>query len=399
MKMNRQINRRQFLRGVGAVTVLVIGGGVYRAVDQGVFAAGTGPAYAPWTDWRTAPADGPLRLVQSAILAANPHNTQPWLFRVSDNQIELFADTSRHLGTMDPYLREMHIGLGCAVENMLLTAAAMGYAVGLTLTDGELALPSATPQMEKVATLQLTAAAAQSTPLYDAIPNRHTNRYNYDRTRAVAAPLLAEMNTLVKSEAAVQLFTYQKGSAAFQTVAAATVASTEAIIADHEMAYDSFRWIDRSWQAVQQEKDGPYIDTAGVPGYLRTIVKLLPPTSQAQIDAGWLSGTQAAMENTAVLGFLAVPQLYDRANNLRVGRVWQRLHLWATVNGLAMQPINQLPEVVDRDRQLGRAAATAALMDTLTADPTWRPTFAFRLGYPLNEILPSARRPVAEVLI
>ena len=33
-------------------------------------------------------------------------------------QIELYADTVRNLGTFDPYLREMHIGLGCAVENM-----------------------------------------------------------------------------------------------------------------------------------------------------------------------------------------------------------------------------------------------------------------------------------------
>jgi hypothetical protein len=392
-----KMNRRQFLQGIGAVTVLVVGGGVYRAVDQGVFAAGTGPAYAAWTDWPSA-AEGPLRLVQAAILAANPHNTQPWLFRVTDEQIDLYADSNRHLGAMDPYLREMHIGLGCAVENMLLRAAAAGYTVDLTLADGALQPPIATPEPAHVATLRLAPGAVQPSPLYDAIPRRHTNRYNYDNTRMVAQPLLTEMAALIDDET-VRLFTYSKGEATFQRVAAATVTATEAIIADHEMAYDSYRWIDQTWQEVQTEKDGPYIDTAGVPSYLRGLVKVLPATSQQQVDAGWLSSTRSTLQNTAVLGFLAVPDLYEQAGALRVGQSWQRLHLWATVNGLAMQPINQLPEVVDRDRQLGRTSATPTFLAELTGDAAWRPTFAFRMGYPINEVLPSTRRPVEDVLI
>ena len=31
----------------------------------------------------------------------------------------LLADTARNLGSFDPYLRELHIGLGCAIENMV----------------------------------------------------------------------------------------------------------------------------------------------------------------------------------------------------------------------------------------------------------------------------------------
>jgi hypothetical protein len=34
------ISRRSFLKGAGAVTVLVAGGDVWRAVDQGVFSSG-----------------------------------------------------------------------------------------------------------------------------------------------------------------------------------------------------------------------------------------------------------------------------------------------------------------------------------------------------------------------
>ena len=71
------MNRRLFLRSAGVVTVLVAGGGVWRAYDQGVISAGKGPAYEPWNDWRSHPNEGALALVRAAILAASPHNTQP----------------------------------------------------------------------------------------------------------------------------------------------------------------------------------------------------------------------------------------------------------------------------------------------------------------------------------
>ena len=78
------MKRRTFLKGAGALTVLVAGSGVWRAYDQGIFSIGQGPAYEPWKNWRTDASEGPLALVRAAILAANPHNTQPWLFKVMD---------------------------------------------------------------------------------------------------------------------------------------------------------------------------------------------------------------------------------------------------------------------------------------------------------------------------
>jgi hypothetical protein len=123
----RLVKRRSFLKGAGVVTVVVVGGGVWRAYDHGVFSAGEGPAYEPWKNWRD-PNDGPLNLVRAAILAASPHNTQPWLFKVSSSSIELHIDTQRNVGALDPYLREEHIGIGCALENLMLAAPANGYA-------------------------------------------------------------------------------------------------------------------------------------------------------------------------------------------------------------------------------------------------------------------------------
>ena len=389
------LNRRTFLKRTGAATlVLFAGGGTYRAVDQGVFASGQGEAYEPWREWRTQPEPGPLRLVQSAILASNPHNTQPWLFRVREGSVELFADTSRHLGAMDPFLREMHLGLGCALENMMLTARAEGYEVELRLEPGTLTGPSET-EFVKVATLNLSPAEKETSPLYAAIPARHTDRSSY-APQEVEAERLEAMRALTGAN--TKLFLFEAG-AVFDLFAEETVNATETIIADEIMSKDSHAWFDKNWREVQRDKDGPFIDTSSVPPLLRAAVKMLPPTSDQMLDDGWLSSTKITLATTPVLGLLAVRGLYDKPQTLQAGRAWQRLHLWMAANGLAAQPVNQMLEVVDRERQLGQRAQMANVLDELTGDPAWRSTFAFRLGYPNTDALPSARRPVSEVLV
>lgn len=100
--------------------VVGAGGLSYRAYDQGVFEAGEGGAYAAWESWESG--RGPLALVSAAVLAANPHDTQAWVFRTTTTSVDVFADRARSLGSIDLYDRELHTGLGCALENLLQAA-------------------------------------------------------------------------------------------------------------------------------------------------------------------------------------------------------------------------------------------------------------------------------------
>ena len=172
------MQRRAFLKSAGVVTVIVVGGGVWRAYDRGVFSVGEGPAFQPWKDWQETK-DTPLGLVRAAILAASPHNTQPWLFKVTNSSISLYLDSQRNPGALDPYLREEHIGMGCALENLMLAAAANGYDATATLLPGKLTQTMAYPKHELVAQVGLAPGQKQQSELYDAIPHRHTNRNPY----------------------------------------------------------------------------------------------------------------------------------------------------------------------------------------------------------------------------
>jgi hypothetical protein len=130
-----RVTRRTVLKGLGAggITVVVAGAGVvsYRTLDNGVLDPGSGRPYEAWDSWRDEP--GLAGVVAAAVLAANPHNTQPWRFQVTSDQIDLFSDASRRMPEMDPLLREHHAGIGCALENLLLAAAARGYHTELSL--------------------------------------------------------------------------------------------------------------------------------------------------------------------------------------------------------------------------------------------------------------------------
>ncbi|CAN0508840.1 unnamed protein product, partial [Laminaria digitata] len=113
-----RLNRRNFLSaGAWGATVLSLPACGYYSAEQG-------DAYAPWDFDQTGTPQ--LVAVRAAILAASPHNTQPWRFETTADRIDLFAEPSRELGAMDPLGREQHIGLGCALENMVLAVQDRG---------------------------------------------------------------------------------------------------------------------------------------------------------------------------------------------------------------------------------------------------------------------------------
>ena len=127
---------------------------------------------------------------------------------------------------------------------------------------------------------------------------------------------------------------------------------------------------------------------------------MMPPPGADAAGKFWLGLTRDVHAVASPLfGLIAVRDRLDRLQSMRAGRLWQRVHLWATSQGLAAQPINQPVEVIDRERVLSKPALQAKILAELIGDPSWQPTFMFRMGYPTREMPPSPRRSVDDVLL
>src|SRR5450631_3558143 len=279
--LSTPIDRRGFLKiaglGAGSLALAGVGGLTWRAVDGGVFATGTGPAYAAW-DQLGPSGHGSLGMVRAAVLAANAHNAQPWHFRVATDRIDLFADTSRSLGTMDPLGREMHISLGCALENLALAGPANGKAPTVSL------LPDPADPTH-IARVDLVATQQPASGLFAAIPNRHTNRGAYDTAQPVTQKQLDALGGLIDVPG-IELvwFTQAADKRRFGDL---TMRATEAIIADPQQSADDFAWYRTNWHEIQAKKDGITVDPSGKSLLIRDLAKVLP-VSREQNNDGWL---------------------------------------------------------------------------------------------------------------
>lgn len=379
-----RLNRRTLVKAGAAGVLVVAGTGSLRAYDQGVFTTGEGPAYDPWRAWPPyVQRDGIAALVGAAILAANPHNTQAWQFALSTDRIEIHSDLSRAGGALDPFLREHTIGLGCALENLVLAARANGYEPAITY---ELDHPD---QGATIATDLLPIAPSPS-ELYDAIPKRHTNRGPY-RNEVLAPETLASLETQIAdlSGVAVQWFTSDEERAQFATL---VIDANDAIDRDDDQSDETRTWFRTSWDAIQKYRDGLTIDTGGMSALTRVIGKMIPGRFVP------LDIPEGPIKGTPVFGLLVVTDDSDRTQQLNGGRAWQRLHLWATANGLAMQPVDSPLVRADRERSLGLSPDIGARMEALVRDGL-RPILPFRLGYPERTAELAPRRSVASVIV
>lgn len=374
-------DRRRFLAAaVASAGILALGGCRYYRPSEGA-------AYEPW-DFPGDHDDPRLHLVHAALLAANPHNTQPWLFRLPEaNVVELWVALERNIGAVDPLQREMYIGLGCALENLRLAADAIGRPVAVELLP-EAELP------ELAARVRLGTAAPARSELYEAISTRHTNRGRYGDF-SLDPRIADELHALVEefTDVRLHLLTSRDDKAAFADL---TVEATEAFIADAQMLADSDAWFRHTPEEILEHRDGVTLDAQSLGATTTFFAKSGQEVQGERGGRYWLRSTERVHTGPcSAFAILSTPGA-SRAEALRSGQAYQRLALWLEANGLASHPLSQSAELRDRELELGReprfGTRLAALVDGRHAQ------MPFRLGYAMEPANPAPRRPVEWVV-
>ncbi|GAA3602496.1 Acg family FMN-binding oxidoreductase [Microlunatus ginsengisoli] len=347
-------------------------------------------AYGAWYYWQEA--TGAQALVAAAVLAPSPHNNQPWTFRIDEGGIEIWPDESQRLGTLDPTDRELHISLGTAVENLVLTAAARGSATRVTVVDDPVHV-----RIDLEPAPGALAGPGDRPRLYEAIGERRTNRGPFTEV-AVPAGLLADFSRQAGPTDGldVRWLTDWSQRDAFGEL---LVEAAEAVAADAQQSADNYRWYRHGVGDIVRNPEGLTQDAQGLGAVKRAIAKALPPGSREEVDRFWVKQTKTVHTATASAYGLVLSTDPDSVEQrVAGGRLLQRMELAATLRGLAFHPMTQITQRIDRDRTLGREPAFGPRIAELVAPSQQQLLINFRVGYPVRSARRSPRRPVASFL-
>jgi nitroreductase len=305
-------------------------------------------------------------LVRYAVLAPSTRNTQPWQFRVGDELVEVFLDLSRWQRVADPDQREMHVSVGCALENLAIAAAHFGYRSAIDCI-ASCQHPTLVARIRFVS--HDVPPPAVGDPRFVAITRRHTNHGVYDGRPLTPADREALAGVTVDPGLRVDWIEDERGRRALDDLAT----RADALLFS---------------RAEYRQELGQVIGSGafGTPWLLATLGRL---AVSSLLTARQLAATDhRAVESSPLLGIISA-HTDSREAQIRVGQVLERLYLEATLRGVSLQPMSQLLEA---DETRGDLAA-------LLPEPTWHPVQPFRVGYAQEPRTHTPRRPLQDVLV
>jgi molybdopterin/thiamine biosynthesis adenylyltransferase/nitroreductase len=356
---------------------------------------------APVRSW-LAPATAET-LVSAGILAPSAGNNQPWRFLLHEGRLFVFHDRSRSFSQLDGGGLIPDLGLGACIENMLLSAGAMGKAMRVIWDP----IPN---EDRLIAVLEPLDQRAATDPLAAFIPLRCTNR-----KKARTAELTAETQ-----HALMQAVSGIEGSNAHMLTGtqdlaklADLVGAAERIrilnpIGHQELFGQEIRWTP---EQVLHTRDGLDLDTFELTRSERAAMDVAADTATMDLLRHWKAGngfTKLSGDAIRVAdGACLITGNGAAALAKDAGRAVERMWLAATQQGLSVHPISApifLAHHVRYGDGAGFSAAEKseimAIYQALTALFSLQakePYFLVRLGITKAPSARSLRKPIGEV--
>ncbi len=305
-------------------------------------------------------------LISFAILAPSGHNSQPWQFQVSDNEIIITPDYSKRLDVVDGNDRELFISLGCATENLMTAARHYGYDSKYDFHDGKI-----------VVTFSKQDAYNDDT-LFDAITKRHTHRGNFSGAKIPDNILQKISARILQDNASVMI--YDSGSREAEIIMQKITEGNEIQMSDTAFKRELVSWMRFNKKHVNETHNGLCYNVLGFPATPKPIGKrivgmFLNPKAQNKTDNA---------VNASASHFCVFCVKDDNAKNwVDLGVFLERFLLKITSEGISYSFSNQPCEI-------------PALKENLrqNLNLTAYPSVIIRLGYG-NE--PKAFAPREEV--
>ncbi len=352
----------------------LIGGGVVLAAtaSAGGFLATRRPtrALAPWSA-AGGYSEPRMNALSYAILAPNPHNRQPWVAELlGDDLLIIHRDKSRNLPETDPFDRQLTIGMGCFLELLRMAAAEQGYALETDLF----------PQGDAGPVAQIRfASGGVADPLFSNVFERHTNRNGYE-DRTITPDVQANLAGFAD---------IKNDHAEVTRLRTLTWEAMEIEMRTKRVMMESIDLMRLGKAEIEANPDGislggPFLESLMLAGMLKR-------EDQAdQTSAGFqqaLDMIRKAMNATNAYAVIT-SKGNTRVDQVHAGRDWIRLHLAATGQGLAMQPVSQAlqeyPEMVAHYTQAHKMLAAPGETVQMLARLGYGPTIDASPRWPLE---------------
>jgi hypothetical protein len=308
-----------------------------------------------------------LELLQSAIQAPSSHNTQPWIFKISGNVIDLYADRTRALPVNDPDDRELTISCGCALMNVRIAAAASGYLANVAPFPDVLE-----PDLLARISIVKAASALDAGLLEPFITQRRTYRARFAE-KTISEEIKQSLLDAVSSEQC-DLHILKDVQACY----AATDLVSEA---------DSMQWNNPSWRRElaawmhpRRRGDGLLTSTLAAP-----VTQLI--IRSFDMGNGVAAKDRELADGSPILAILSTA-LDSPKEWLKAGQALERLLLTAVQHGLQASYLNQAIQVPSLRNKLRH----------LLQRPQF-PQILLRLGYPVDTQPAPSRRPLHDVIV
>ncbi len=320
------------------------------------------------------PRDKLVFLARYAVLAPSLRNAQPWLFRVSGETLELYADRARAIPVADPVDREMLIGCGTALFHLRAALRRFGFSGEILRFPS----PSEPDLLARVRLGEARASAPEDLALFAAIPARRTNRLPFE-TRPVPEAVANELRLGASREGSWLHFF---SAPAERRAAGGLIEEGEQIQgADPRFRRELLAWLHPNRRRTHDGMDGHYF---GLLDSAENREPLPVKTLHAIHARARMDGELARA--APMLALLGTPE-DGPPQWLSAGEVLGWILLRAQAAGLSASFFNQPIEILTLRIKLGNLARQGGF-----------PQILFRLGFG-PETKPSQRRPLEEVLL
>lgn len=309
-------------------------------------------------------------VIECASLAPSVHNTQPWKFVPTASGLDVFAESGRQLGYLDPTSRQLHVSCGAALEFACVATRAAGRACDVQL----LPEPARDDLLAHLAVGDNEPASPLDSDLAGAIARRYTDRGPYS-DRQVPPGLLVDIQTRC---AELGVWVRIIDDRADRTVVSTILTDAEA----QEAADPAYAKELSQWTSFEPQEQGLPFDAAPQwPADVVSDVPLRDFTGHGEHrHAGGEDAPPQVERDTLLL--LGTP-LDDRPAWLASGRALGWLLLRLTVDGLSAQPLGPAIDLPDARARLRRELGLVG-----------HPQFLLRVGYGSGE--PRTRRTASQ---